>query len=318
MDASGRVEWPDGRSFAFTVFDDTDHATVENVGPVYALLRNLGMRTTKSVWAIAGDRVPSIGGATCDDPAYRDWTLELRAAGFEIGSHGATPATSQREVVARSLERFREMYGHDPDALANHAGCRESIYWGDARVGGTSRVAYNLMTGFRRRGFFRGHREGDPLFWGDLCRERVRYVRNFTYADVNTLAACPVMPYHDPERPYVQAWFASSEGADVKAFNCCLGEAKQDRLEAEGGACIMYTHFASGFWSDGELNGRFRELMQRLASKNGWFVPVTTLLDHLVEKRGLTVLTSAQRRALERRWLRSKIRVGYSGGPAWL
>jgi len=312
LDASGRVEWPEGRAFAFTVFDDTDLATVENVSPVYALLRDLGLRTTKSVWAIDGNGVPRIGGATGDDPAYRDWTLELQASGFEIGSHGASPVTSPREVVVRSLERFREIYGHDPEALANHSGCRESIYWGDARVGGTSRLAYNLMTGFRRRGMFRGHREGDPLFWGDLCRERVRYVRNFTYADANTLAACPVMPYYDPVRPYVRAWFASSEGADVRAFNRCLGEAEQDRLEAEGGACIMYTHFASGFWSDGVLNGRFRELIRRLAGKNGWFVPVTALLDHLAEKRGLMVLTAAQRQVLERRWLRSKISVGYS------
>lgn len=89
MAANGRVEWPDGRAFAFTVFDDTDLATVENVGPVYALLRDLGLRTTKSVWASAGEGVPHIGGATCEDPAYRAWTVELQAAGFEIGSHGA-------------------------------------------------------------------------------------------------------------------------------------------------------------------------------------------------------------------------------------
>ena len=56
-----------------------------------------------------------------------------------------------------------------------------------------------------------------------------------------------MMPYHDPDRPYVNAWFAASEGADVTAFNRCLSEEHQDRLEAEGGACIMYTHFASGF-----------------------------------------------------------------------
>ena len=310
VDAIGRIEWPGGRAFAFTVFDDTDNATVQNVGPVYDLLDDLGVRTTKSVWAMAGGGVPDIGGPTCDVPAYRDWTLRLQAAGFEIGSHGATPSTSPREVVARSLARFRDIFGHDPDALANHAECRESIYWGEDRVGGTSRLAYNLMTGFRRRGVFRGHREGDPLFWGDMCRQRIRYVRNFTYPGVNTLAACPVMPYYDPDRPYVQAWFASSEGANVTAFNRCLSEAEQDGLEAAGGACIMYTHFASGFWSQGELNRRFRELMGRLASKNGWFVPVTTLLDYVVEKRGLSVLTPAQRGTLERRWLRSKMRLG--------
>jgi hypothetical protein len=313
VDTGARVEWPEGRAFAFSIFDDTDNATVDNVGPVYSLLRDLGLRTTKSVWATAGEGVPHIGGATCDDTRYREWTLELQAAGFEIGSHGASPATSPRQVVVRSLQRFRDIYGRDPDTLANHSGCLESIYWGEDRVSGAARLAYNMMTGFQRRGLFRGHREGDPLFWGDLCRDRVRYVRNFTYAGVNTLAACPVMPYHDPDRPYVQAWFASSEGANVNAFNRCLSEAEQDHLEAEGGACIMYTHFASGFWSDGELNPRFRELMRRLASRNGWFVPVNTLLDHLVDRnRGPAVLTSAQRRTLELRWLRSKRRVGYS------
>jgi len=307
-----RIEWPDGKAFAFSVFDDTDRATLENVRPVYDLLRDLGLRTTKSVWAIAGDGVPRIGGATVDDPAYRAWTLELQAAGFEIGSHGATPMTSPRDTVRRSLDRFRQIYGHDPSTLANHSGCRESIYWGDDRADGLSRLAYNAITGFRRRGFFRGHKVGDPLFWGDLCRERIRYVRNFTFAQIDTLAACPVMPYHDPERPYVNAWFASSEGADVRAFNACLAEANQERLEASGGACIMYTHFASGFWRDDELDPRFGELMARLAERKGWFVPVTTLLDYLVERRGLTELTAGQRRALERRWLRSKIRVGYS------
>jgi hypothetical protein len=312
MSASRPVVWPDGRSFAFTVFDDTDLATVENVKPVYDLLLDLGMRTTKSVWALPGEGPARIGGATVADPAYRDWTLKLQADGFEIGSHGAAPVTATRETVARSLDRFREVYGHDPATLANHSGCRESIYWGADRVGGVSRLAYHAMTRFSRRGMFRGHLEGDPLFWGDLCQARVRYVRNFTYADIDTLAACPVMPYHDPARPYVQAWFASSEGAHVEDYVERISEAEQDRLEASGGACIMYTHFASGFWDDGALNPRFRSLMERLAARNGWFVPVSTLLDHVVDQRGLVTLTRRQRGALERKWLRSKLRVGYS------
>ena len=46
--ATKGVEWPEGRSLAFTVFDDTDHATLENVSPVYAFLRESGFRTKKS------------------------------------------------------------------------------------------------------------------------------------------------------------------------------------------------------------------------------------------------------------------------------
>jgi hypothetical protein len=279
---------------------------------VYAFLADLGFRTTKSVWAVTAPGVPHVGGATCDDPAYLAWTLQLQADGFEIGSHGASYTTTPRPLVARSLERFRDLYGAYPSAFANHTGCRESIYWGEERVSGLNRLAYNAMTRFRRRGYFRGSVPGDPLFWGDLCRQHVRYVRNFTFREVNTLRACPQMPYHDPERPMVNRWFASSEGAGVDAYNACLTEANQDRLEAEGGACIMYTHFASGFYRDGRLNPRFQDLMTRLAGRNGWFVPVTTLLDHIADQRGVPEITPGQRGALERRWLTSKIRVGYS------
>ena len=59
------ITWPGGKSFAFTVFDDTDRATVENVGPVYRFLAELGFLTTKSVWPIRGNRSPMVvGGAT--------------------------------------------------------------------------------------------------------------------------------------------------------------------------------------------------------------------------------------------------------------
>jgi hypothetical protein len=297
MQNPGRVTWPDGKAFAFTVFDDTDLATVENVKPVYDLLRDLGIFTTKSVWAVNAPGTPRIGGATCEDPAYRDWVLSLQAAGFEIGSHGASPGTTPREAVGRSLDQFRETFGHDPSALANHSGCLESIYWGEARVDGAARAAYTLMTRFKRRGAFRGHVEGDPLF---------------SFNTIDTLAACPSMPYHDPGRPYVNAWFASSEGRNVTAFNACVSEEAQDRLEAAGSACIMYTHFASGFVEDGRVNPRFRALLERLASSNGWFVPVTPLLDHIAAERGLATLAGGAKRALEWRWLRSKARVGYS------
>ena len=308
----GSIEWPEGKRFAFTVFDDTDHATLPGVAPVYRFLEDLGFRTTKSVWPVKGSGTPRIDGLTCEDPAYREWTLGLQKAGFEIGFHGATYVTSTREQVIVAFERFREIYGHYPDAFTNHSGCAESIYWGADRLSGVRRLAYNVVTGNSRNGAFRGQREGDPLFWGDICAAKVRYVRNFTYPDIDTLAACPVMPYHDPERPFVQRWFASSDGHDVLAFNGLLSEVNQDRLASQGGACIVYTHFASGFVTDAKLDPRFRELMERLARMGGWFVPARTLLDHLAAERGVTTLTAGQRRDLEWRWLLGKARVGPS------
>ena len=309
---NGRIQWPDGKDFAFTIFDDTDNATIERVAPVYDFLCGLGLRTTKSVWPFKGEGTTPFSGSTCEDPDYLAWTLGLLGEGFEIGYHGATYVTSPRERVVAAIERFRDLYGYYPLSMANHTGCAESIYWGADRVTGINRLAYNLLTRFRRRGVFRGDRDGDPLFWGDVCKAKVRYVRNFTFTDIDTLAACPMMPYHDARRPYVNHWFASSEGSHVDAFTRCLSEANMDRLEEDGGACIMYAHLACGFADGAQANPRFSSLIERLARKNGWFVPVTTLLDFLLDQHGPTVITPAQRRGLERRWLLSKLRLGSS------
>jgi hypothetical protein len=89
-----------------------------------------------------------------------------------------------------------------------------------------------------------------------------------------------------------------------------LAEPNQDRLEAAGGACIMYTHFANDFCREGRVDPQFERLMRRLAAKGGWFVPVGTLLDFLVERTGGHQITKSERTKLERRWLWHKVRVG--------
>ncbi len=303
------VDWPEGRKFAFTVFDDTDLATLENVMPVYRLLEDLGFRTTKSVWPVRGKERPAIGGATCEDRQYLAWVKGLQRAGFEIGLHNVTYHSSLREETVRGISRFEDLFGHPPNSLANHAENREGIYWGEDRLSGADRLLYRILTRGRRAGAFTGHTEGDPHFWGDICREKVRHVRNFVFPDVNTLAACPYMPYHDRQRPYVNAYFASSSGPDMASFNRLISEKNQDRLEEEGGACIVYTHFAKGF-SDGKApDRRFRGLMSRLRKKNGWFVPVTELLDYLLDRRGLHEISEEERRRLQRKWLLSRLRT---------
>lgn len=305
-----RVAWPDGKRFAFTIFDDPDAQRLDAGRLAYDCLADLGFRTTKGVWPILGDRAPTDNGLTCDVPAYRDWCLELQARGFEIGYHNATQYTSERAVTARGIERFAELFGHDPATMSNHYNCDEGIYFGDRRLSGARRSLYNVLTRGRNRDAFHGHTEGHPLFWGDLCRDRVTYVRNFVFGTIDTLAACPQMPYHDPQRPFVRQWYASSEGSDAPRFVAMISEANQDRLAEQGGACIMYTHFGHGYVRDGRLDPRFVRLMTRLAGLGGWYVPVRELLDHLRGERGEHVLTDAERTRLEWRWLAHKVRYG--------
>jgi hypothetical protein len=303
------IEWPEGKRFAFTIFDDPDYDTTENVSAIYSFLGDLGLRTTKAVWPVKGHGTPKIGGATCQDQQYLQWMLKLKEQGFEIALHNVTHHTSTREETARGIESFHRMFGHYPHSMANHSGCAENIYWESARVSGLQRLLYDTLT-LKLNGRnheSQGHIESSPLFWGDLCKEKIRYVRNFVLGDINTLKACPTMPYHDPARPYVNYWFASSEGATLDAFNAMLSENNQERLAREGGACIMYTHFAKGFVAKGTINKRFRVLMERMISLNGWFVPVHTLLDFILQVRGNHVISPTERKDLERKWLWHKI-----------
>src|ERR687886_6918 len=151
-----RVTWPEGKAFAFSVFDDTDLTTLRNGPAVHDLLAECGFRTTKSVWPLRGDGEPAIGGSTCEDPDYLAWVLRLQDQGFEIALHNVTFETSTRERTLRGLDRFQ-----------------------------------------------------------------------------------------------------------------ALSDERQDALEASGGACIMYTHFGSGFAPDGRLDPRFTRVMRRLAKRNG-------------------------------------------------
>ncbi len=304
---NSRITFPEGKSFAFTVFDDTDHSTLANTPRMYRFLRDKGFRTTKSVWPIAPSTPPRVGGSTCAESSYLKWAQTLQQEGFEIALHNVSSQHSKREEIIEGLEAFRKQFGQYPAIQVNHAECNDCVYWGDQRLTGLNKLAYNILTRFANRGF-QGCSRDSPYFWGDLLQEHVQYVRQFVFTDINTLKACPFMPYHDPERPYVKHWFASSEGANCASFCRTLREDQQDRLEAEGGVCIMYTHFgADDFYLGNELDPEFSRLMTMLSKRNGWFVPVSTQLDHLITVNGEHQINSLERFCMEVKWLFQKV-----------
>jgi hypothetical protein len=304
--APAPIAWPDGKDFAFTIVDDTDGSTMENVPPVYALLADLGFRTTKSIWVLDGD---PRAGLSCEDARYRDWAVGLQEQGFEIALHNVSSVTSSRARTIEGLDRFHDIFGADPAVHVNHDRCGENIYWGSARVSGMNRRMYDALNRQAPAIPFEGHIESSPLFWGDVCRDRIKYVRNFVHAEINTGRYCPVMPYHDPRRPYVRNWFASTEGPDARTFAGKLTDANLDRLAAQGGVCIMYTHLASGFAPGGKLDPRFVRVMRRVSALNGWFAPVSSILDHIQAETGPYTITDQQRTRIERRWLAHKVRL---------
>jgi len=280
--SAGRLTWPEGKKFAFTVVDDTDFASLRSVKPVYDFLADCGLRTTKTVWPLRPTVKGRVGGTTLEDAEYREWIYSLQKRGVEIALHGISDCSSPRERVQRGLDYFRDVLGKDPVLHANHLGQGEGIYWGPERLDGSLSWLYRAYRRMREPLQYDGARPDSPRFWGDLCHGRIKYVRNFVFQDINTLKMDPLMPYHDPRRPYVQHWFSSSNGDGPEAFCRLLSEGNQDRLEDEGGACIVYTHFGVAFH---RLPSEFRRLVARLSRKAGWFVPATPLLDYIGEQR---------------------------------
>ena len=139
------MNWPSQKKFAFTIVDDTDKATVENVKPIYDLLARLGIRTTKTVWPIAPSQKGRFGGMTCEDEGYLKWLYRLKDEGFEIAFHGATDHTSLREDTGRSIRLFNKLFGNGQCLYCAHADQLESMYWGEYRLGGVRRIMFQLV-----------------------------------------------------------------------------------------------------------------------------------------------------------------------------
>lgn len=297
--------FPGNKDFAFTILDDTDLSTVDNIKPIYSLLANLGMQTTKSVWPLASVEHGRLGGSSLQEPEYRRFVLDLKDRGFEISLHNVRNHHSTREVVKEGLDEYRRVVGTNPRVHANHSTNRENIYWGSARFT-SMRTLYKVGRLLHPKYAFEGHNPDTPYFWGDLCRGTIEYVRNFVFQEVNLDRINPMMPYHDPSRPYVNYWFSSCAGANAPSFCETLSEANQDRLVEEKGVCIMYAHLACGFAEDGKVHGRTEQLLRRLATRNGWFVPVSTLLDFLKSEKSCTDISAGELASMEHRWTLDK------------
>ncbi len=305
------IKWPNNHEFAFTVFDDTDFATLQNIKPIYSFLMDIGLKTTKSVWPLKSNVLkPHISGTTCADNDYLKWVQDIQEKGFEIALHNVTNSSSIREDTIRGIELFHNYFGHYPKSFANHSDCQEGIYWGDYRLTGIYRILYSIIKN-KNINRFRGHIQNDKYFWGDICKQKIQYVRNFTFNDINTLKKCPYMPYYDPTKPYVNYFFSSSNGSDVKTFNSLISEQNQEKLLKERGACIVYTHFGANFCEDSKINPKFKSLLNILSKKNGWFCTTSQLLDYLKNQRKTpSILSKNQRKDLERRWFIEKIFKG--------
>jgi hypothetical protein len=307
------MRYPDGKRFAFTILDDTDDSTLENVGPVYEALKACGLRTTKTVWPVdcpEGSRIYFAADTLAREP-YLRFVRALQADGFEIAFHGATMESSPRERTVRALEVFKREFGGYPRLFCNHGQNRDNLYWGHKRFRTAALRGIVRLLRPRAASHYLGDVPGSEFFWGDLCRERIRYVRNWTFPRLDMLEVNPDMPYRSPATPCVNLWFSTADAPDVEAFVRLLTRENLDRLERAGGLCIISTHLGKGFARRDALDPKVRRVLEDLSRRPGWYVPVSRMLDHLVETQGKGRMLSVWKTAvLEARYLAGKLGAG--------
>ncbi|HKR82833.1 MAG TPA: hypothetical protein VJS37_01590, partial [Terriglobales bacterium] len=115
------------------------------------------------------------------------------------------------------------------------------------------------------------------------------------FQDLNTLKCSPQMPYSLAQTPFVNHWFDSSNGQDVRHFNSILSDKNIASLRQECGCSILYTHFGKGFVNRGEgnfeLNSETKARLRAVAGHaDGWYAPVGEVLDRLLAFQRITVL----------------------------
>lgn len=307
------ITLPEGKRFAFSILDDTDDATVGNVKPLYDLLYELGLRTTKTVWASdcpEGSRL-FFAGQTLKNNEYLEFVHELDDRNFELAWHCATMESSKRARTSSALDFFHSEFGYRPILHCNHGYNQENIYWGTKRYRNPlfrkiiKRVSKNQEQ-------FEGEEETSPYFWGDLCKKHFKFVRNFTFSGLNTLKFDPNMPYHLTDRPYVNYWFSTTDVPDASHFIKLVSRKNIEQLSNDKGICIISTHLGKGYVNKGRINTDVRSTLEHLAGLNGWFVPVSEILEFLLHNKSTGQISRLGQLGLEWRHLVDHARTRFS------
>jgi hypothetical protein len=307
-----KLRYPNGAEFAFTILDDTDDSTLSNTKPVYDLLHELGVHTTKTVWALdttPENKGPYFYGQTLADPAYLDWIRELARNGFEIASHNATMGSSIREDSIKALDFIEQEVGQKVRLHCNHGQNKENLFWGYKRYNSPLiRRLLELFTKYYSYPSFEGENPSSPYYWGDIASNKLSYLRAFAFRQLNGMHIPPGRPFSDSRKLTGPLFFNTTDAPTIGVFNKLVNPGSIDQLRKQNGWAIISTHIGKGFYWKNQLNKDFTNTMKYMASLPGWFVPVSEMLDFLKQETGSAELTGYERFKMESMQLIDRIK----------
>ena len=242
------------------------------------------MRTTKTVWVYPVRDTERSKGDSLQRPEYRDFIIDLQNKGFEIALHNVGSGEYKRPEIIEGLKDFKSILGRKPQHHVNHSYNPDNIYSGSKRFSFPLNLVVKKL--YSQYDAFYGEVEGSDFFWGDLHKKYINYNRNYEIDALNTFKKNPFMPYKEKRYDeFSNYWYSSTFASNQWIFNRKVNKKTIDKLESEGGICILYTHLGY-FYKNGEIDPGFKKAIEYLGKKQtGWYIPVNEVLDFLLEKK---------------------------------
>ena len=301
-----RIVWPNSKKFAFTIIDDTDNAVLSQIKPIYDLLLENNIFTTKTTWVFNSRN--KYYGDTLENEKYKQYLLYLSSRGFEIALHNVGSGNFNRKEILNGLSVFESVFGSPPKIQINHSNNADNIYWGRERFYGFIKRFY----GTKRSSIESfGSKKGSDCFWGDYVKKNILFIRNRTFNGINTLKYDKALVHNElGKEEFSNLWFSSSDGMDCKLFKKLLTKKNIDKLEKEGGCCILYTHFAYGFLNkEGDVDKEVLDIIKYLSTKQAWFAPASEILDYVYKDNLESGIEINKRylKQLDRKWFVGRV-----------
>ncbi|NLL15012.1 MAG: hypothetical protein GX267_16540 [Fibrobacter sp.] len=261
-----KLSWlPGSYMAAVSITDDPDDSSFPKLKAVYDFLMETDFPVTRAMWVYPKTEysgTPPIKNdptaPLLNDPECLQYCKKLHSKGFEICLHGASSGNNDRKRTLDALNFLEEHFEPSPIFIC-HSKNAENLYW-DANTA-NSPVEKMLLQLYTKNRCF-GEIPDSRYFWGDICREKINYIRLYRTRSLNTLAFNPSMPYHDFSKPFVNYWFSATKGYIPKL----LSEKNLDELCSENGAGILYQYMHKYVNDDLAIPKQLREAMERVAA----------------------------------------------------
>lgn len=292
--------YPGGHTFAFTIVHDADSAYSQRLAPLFEVFDALNMKITATVfvfwadWANNGkiwsswnrvqdprQKLMAPKAVPLVDSTERDFYRKLAAEGHEIGMHTPSDTSDTTAQLQQAFEYFDEVFGHFPTIYVEHSHDSNQETLGNQ--GENPRSEYFSLAMLKHY---------HPWVWVDGPLGLPSESESGYY----DLIASQVAPFSDePAKRYGYDKIFARTGkwklADGDGFLQEYSTSNVDELERNRGIALVYTHLDSK-WLDPDthkMRGSLSDRLKYITSKNGWFVPASTILDRVIAMRELSL-----------------------------